>query len=144
MMEALMASIDWQQKTFKIATQNGSEDVAGWVGGPFGIREIPGRWRSVWSVTHLTSGLRLTPGSGAGFSSIALAQAFAERLLPLADWSAGPALADDLALAERVVAIWNELITLDVVATSMTNVAALVPPHRENRAARRRKASLRP
>jgi hypothetical protein len=137
MMEALMASIDWQQKTFKIATQNGSEDVAGWVGGPFGIREIPGRWRSVWSVTHLTSGLRLTPGSGAGFSSIALAQAFAERLLPLADWSAGPALADDLALAERVVAIWNELITLDVVTTSMTNVAALVPP-------RRRKASLRP
>jgi len=78
-----MASIDWQQKTFKIATQNGSEDVAGWVGGPFGIREIPGRWRSVWSVTHLTSGLRLTPGSGAGFSSIALAQAFAERLLTL-------------------------------------------------------------
>ena len=134
-----MASIDWQQKTFTIVTESGSEDVAGWVGGPFGIREVPRRWRSVWIVTHLTFGLRLTPGSGAGFSSIALAQAFAERLLPLADWSAGGTLADDLALAERLVAIWNELITLDVVTTSIMNVAAPAQPHRENRAARRRK-----
>jgi hypothetical protein len=139
MMESLMASIDWQQKTFQVVTESDSENVAGWVGGPFGIREVPRRWRSVWTVTHLTSGLRLTPSSGAGFSSIALAQAFAERLLPLADWSAGRALADDLALAERVVAIWNELITLDVVTSSMKNVAALAQPHRENRAARRRK-----
>jgi hypothetical protein len=51
MMEALMASIDWQQKTFKIATERGSEEVAGWVGGPFGIREVRRRWRSVWTVT---------------------------------------------------------------------------------------------
>jgi hypothetical protein len=139
MMEAIMASIDWQQKTFKIVTESGSEEVAGWVGGPFGIREVPRRWRSVWTVTHLTSGLRLTPGSGAGFSSIALAQTFAERLLPLTDWSAGRALADDHALAERVVAIWNALITLDVATTSMMNVAALTQPHRKNRAAGRRK-----
>src|SRR5262245_65974029 len=137
MMESLMAY--WQQKTFNIVTESGSEDAAGWVGGPFGIREVPRRWRPVWTVSHLTSGLRLTPGSGAGFSNIASAQAFAERLLPLADWSAGPALADDLALAERVVAIWNELITLDVAVTSMTNVAALGQPHREGRAARRPK-----
>ena len=69
---------------------------------------------------------------------MALAQAFAERLLPLADWSAGRALADDHALAEQVVAIWNELITLDVMATNMS-IAALAQPQRENRAARRRK-----
>lgn len=139
MMEAIMASIDWRQKTFKIVTERGSEDVAGWIGGPFGIREVRRRWRSVWTVTHLNSGLRLTPGSGAGFSSIALAQTFAERLLPLTDWSAGRALADDHALAERVVAIWNALITLDVATTSMMNVAALPQPHRKNRAAGRRK-----
>ena len=133
-----MASIEWQQQTFKITTENGSEDVSGWVGGPFGIREVPRRWQSVWTVTHLASGLRLTPGSGAGFSSITLAQAFAERLLSLADWSAGGAIAQDHVLAERVVAIWNELITLDVLTTNMMNLAELAPQQPENPTARRR------
>jgi hypothetical protein len=133
-----MASIDWQQRTFKIATENGWEDAAGWVGGPFGVREERSRWRSVWTVTHLSSGLRLTPGRGAGLSSIALAQAFAERLLPLADWSADRALADDHALADRVVAIWNELITLDVLTTNMMNSNEWAPKQPESRAARRR------
>lgn len=86
----------------------------------------------------IASGLRLTPGSGAGFSSITLAQAFAERLLSLADWSAGRAIAQDHALAERVVAIWDELITLDVVATNMMNLADSAPQPHENRTARRR------
>ncbi len=133
-----MASIDWRQQTFRIATENGSEDAAGWVGGPFGIRELPGRWRSAWTVTHLASGLRLNPGGGAGFSSLALAQSFAERLLPLADWSAGRAIADDHTLSDQVVAIWNELITLDVMATN-ASIAALAPSQHESRAARRRK-----
>ena len=139
MKEWLMASNDWQQQTFKITTEDGSEVVSGWVRGPFGVREMPRRWRSIWTVTHLASGLRLTPGSGAGFSSIMLAQAFAERLLPLADWTIGRAVADDHALAERVVAIWNELITLDVMTTNVMSVAALAQPRRENRAARRGK-----
>lgn len=131
--------MDWQQTTFKITTEDGSKVVLGWVSGPFGIREMPRRWRSVWTVTHLSSGLGLTPGNGAGFSSIMLAQTFAERLLSLADWSAGRALADDHTVADQVVAIWNELITLDVMTTNVMSVAALAQPRRENRAARRRK-----
>ena len=133
-----MASVDWRQQSFRIVTQNGLEDATGWVCGPFGIRQVAGRWRLFWTVTHLASGTLLTPGGGTGFSSMALAQTFAEKLLPLADWSADRALAADDTLAERVVAIWNELITLDVISTNMT-IAALAHPQRENRAARRRK-----
>ena len=129
-----MDSVDWRQQTFRIVTENGSKDAAGWVSGPFGIRQAAGRWRSFWTVTHLASGLLLTPG-GTGFSSMALAQAFAEQLRPLADWSAGSALAADSTLADRVVAIWNKLITLDVVRT---NIANLAEPKYKNRAARRR------
>ena len=132
-------SMDWQQQTFKITTADGSEVVSGWVRGPFGIREVSRRWRSIWTVTHLSSGLGLTPGNGAGFSNIMLAQTFAERLLPLADWSAGRALADDHTVADQVVAIWNELIALDVMTTNVVSVAALAQPRRENRAARRKR-----
>ena len=69
---------------------------------------------------------------------MSLVRVFAERLLPLADWSAGRVLAEDHALAEQVVAIWNELMTRDVMAMN-TNIAALAQPHRENRAARHRR-----
>ena len=133
-----MASVDWRQQMFRIVTQNDSEVATGWVCGPFGIRQAAGQWRLFWTVTHLASGMLLTPGGGTGFSSMAMAQAFAEKLLPLADWSADRALTADDTLAERVVAIWNELITLDVISTNMT-IAALAQPERENRAARRRK-----
>ena len=129
-----MASDDWRQQTFRIVTENGSKDAAGWVCGPFGIRQAAGRWRPFWTVTHLASGLLLTPG-GTGFSSMTLAQEFAKKLLPLADWGADSALSADGTLAEQVVAIWNELITLDVVRT---NIATLAEPKYENRAARRR------
>ena len=51
--EFLVASVDWQQRTFSIVTEDGSEEATGWVGGPFGIRELPLQWRSIWTVTHL-------------------------------------------------------------------------------------------
>ena len=131
--------IDWQPGSFRIMTPDGPEQAKGLIGGPFGIQQEPRRWRPVWTVSHLATRLRLTLGNGAGFNDLALAQQFAERLLPLADWSTGGALADDRALADRVVAIWNELITLDVVATNMAIAARYATPRRENRAARRRK-----
>jgi hypothetical protein len=109
-----MTSIPWQPGTFEIKTPTGSVRMEGLFGGPFGIRQEPRRWRPVWTVTHLATGMRVTMGNGAGFLDLALAKEFAERLLPLADWNAGRALADDKALSMKVVRIWNELIARDV------------------------------
>lgn len=119
-----MTSILWQSSHFEIKTDNGSEPVSGLVGGPFGIRQKPRRWRPVWTVTHLASGLRATPGAGAGFLDLALAKEFAERLLPLADRNAAGALADHNALAIKAAGIWNELIARDVAAANAQNIAA--------------------
>ena len=132
-----MTSIPWQPGRFEIKTANGSEPVSGLVGGPFGIREEPRRWRPVWTVTHLASGLRVTSGAGAGFLDLALAKEFAERLLRLADWSARGALAEDEALAMNVVGIWNDLIARDVAAANAKIFAAYGQPSGSRRAGRR-------
>lgn len=134
-----MASITWQPGSFRIMTPNGFEPAEGLIGGPFGLRQEARRWRSVWTATHLATGLRISVGNGAGFHDLALAQEFAERVLPLADWSTGLALAADNALADQVIAIWNELITRDVAAANMAIMATYASLPRENRAARRRK-----
>ena len=134
-----MASITWQPGTFRIMTPNGPEHVEGMVGGPFGLCQEPRRWRPVWTATHLATGLRISLGTGAGFYDVALAQEFAERVLPLADWSTGSTLRADNAVAEQVIAIWNELIQRDVVAANMAITANYASLPRENRAARRRK-----
>ena len=134
-----MTSITWLPGTFRIMTANGPEHVEGLVGGPFGLRQEPRRRRPVWTATHLATGLRISLGNGAGFHDLALAQEFAERVLPLADWSTGLALGADTALADQVIAIWNELITRDVGAANMTIMATYASLPRENRATRRRK-----
>ena len=133
-----MTSIPWQLGRLEIKTANRPETVSGLLGGPFGIREEPQRWRSVWTVTHLASGLRLTPGAGAGFLDLALAKEFAERLLPLADWSGGGAVAEDEALAAKVVGIWNDLIARDVAAANAPIFAAYGQPPVVRQASRRR------
>ena len=132
-----MTSIPWQPGQLEIKTASGPETVSGLLGGPFGIREESRRWRSVLTVTHLASGLRLTPGAGAGFLDLALAKEFAERLLPLADWSGGGALAEDEALATKVVGIWNGLIARDVAAANAQILAAYSQPSSSRRASRR-------
>ena len=113
-----MTSIPCQPGHFEIKTANGSEPVSGLICGPFGIRQEPRRWRPVWTVTHLASGLRATPGAGAGFLDLALAKEFSERLLPLADWNAAGALADDEDSPMRRAGIWNELIARALVAAA--------------------------
>ena len=132
-----MTSIPWQPGRFEIKTANGSVPVTGLVGGPFGIRQEPRRWRPVWTVTHLASGLRATPGAGAGFLDLALAKEFAERLPPLADWNAAGALADDKALAMKAASIWNDLIARDVAAANAQIFAAYSQPSGGRRASRR-------
>ena len=134
-----MASITWQPGSFRIMTPNGAEQVEGLIGGPFGLRREHLRWHSVWTATHLATGLRISLGNGAGFTDLALAQEFAERVLPLAGWNIGLAPRADNAVAEQVVAIWNELIERDVVAANIAIRASYAPPPPENRAARRRK-----
>lgn len=134
-----MASIIWQPGWFRIMMPNGPECVAGLVGGPFGLRQEPRRWLPVWTVTHLATGDRISLGSGIGFYGLALAQQFVEQLLPLADWSIGVALAADKTLADRVVAIWNELIVSDVATTNMAIAATNAAPQSEKRATGRRK-----
>ncbi len=134
-----MASITWQPGSFRIMTPNGPEQVDGLVGGPFGLRCEPRRWRPVWTATHLATGLRISFGNSAGFCDLALAQELAERVLPLADWSAGMALRFDNAVADQVIAIWNELMVRDVTAANMAIAANFASQPPENRAARRRK-----
>ena len=134
-----MASITWQPGTFRIMTPNGPEHVEGLVGGPFGLRRELQCWHPVWTATHLATGMRISLGNGAGFNDLALAQEFAERVLPLADWNTGVAPRADNAVADQVVAIWNELIERDVVAANMTIRASYAPPPPENRATRRSK-----
>lgn len=136
---APMASITWQPGTFRIMTPNGAEQAEGLVSGPFGLCQEPRRFAPVWTATHLATGLRISLGNGAGFHDLALAQQFAEQLLPLADWSTGVALAADKTLADRVVAIWNELIVRDVVAMNMAIAATYAAPQREKHATGRRK-----
>ena len=133
-----MTAITWQPGSFRIMTPNGPEHVEGLVGGPFGLRQEPRRWRPVWTATHLATGFRVSLGSGAGFTDLALAQGFAERVLPLADWSTGLALSADNTLADRVIAIWNELIARDVAAANMTIMANYASHASENRASRRK------
>ncbi len=134
-----MSTIIWQPGSFRIMIPNGPERVEGLVGGPFGLRQEPRRRLPVWTVTHLATGYRISLGSGAGFNELALAQQFAEQLLPLADWSTGVALAADKTLADRVVAIWNELIVRDVAAMNMAIAATYAAPQREKLATGRRK-----
>lgn len=86
-------------------TSTGTTQAEGFIGGPFGIREEPRRWHSIWTVTHLASALRVMLGNGAGFLQCAIAQEFAERLMLLADWDQGRALADNFGLADQVVNI---------------------------------------
>ncbi len=133
-----MASITWQPGNFQIMTPNGPLQVEGLVGGPFGLRQEPRRWRPIWTATHLATGLRLSLGNGAGFYDLTLAQEFAERVLSLADWSTGSAPRADNAVANQVLAIWNELILRDVAATNLEIAASHASPSAVNRIARRR------
>jgi hypothetical protein len=110
-----MKQPDWRQDSFSISTGNGPEVVDGIVCGAFGIR-LEVRRRPIWTVTHLASGMRATPG-GAGISNLELAKVFAERLMTLADWSRLDRNKANEQLGDQVVAIWNELITRDVAQT---------------------------
>jgi hypothetical protein len=132
-----MSSLHYQPGTFRIATSTGQAQVEDFIGGLFGLREEPRKCRPIWTVAHLASGTRVTLGNGAGFLERAKALEFAERVLPLADWNAGPALADNNALAAQVVGIWNELITRDVAAAHVQNVSLLLRENKRHRSVRR-------
>jgi hypothetical protein len=110
-----MKQWQWQRDSFSISTGSGRQIVDGLVCGAFGIR-LEERRRPVWSVTHLPSGLRATPG-GTGFCNVELAKAFAERLMALTDWSCIDRNTANEQLGGQVAAIWNESIMQDVAKT---------------------------
>lgn len=102
----------WREASFEIATQDCQMVVNGFVSDEFGIRDAGCR-RPVWTVTHLASGMLVTPGA-AGFHQLEMAMAFADRVAALADWSRVDRQAFGRELGIQVVAIWNELIALDM------------------------------
>jgi hypothetical protein len=106
---------EWRYGSFRISTRDASEVVEGLVCGAFGIR-LERRRRPVWTVTHLASGMRATPGGGS-FTNLELAKEFVARLMDIADWSKIDRDAANEQLGSQVVAIWNELIARDVVTT---------------------------
>ena len=107
--------MQWRSGIFEIQMQTGPKEVEGLIAGHFGIRDV-GRYRSSWAVTHLPTGLRLTPGS-AGFANLDIAKMFAERMASLVDWKSIDAEAENHTLEVQMVAIWNELIALDTFNT---------------------------
>ncbi len=117
-------TIQWEKGSFRIATQDGRAVVEGLVSDEFGIRDA-GRRRPIWTVTHLASGMLITPGA-AGFSQREMAIAFAERIAALAGWNCSDRNAPDSKLGIEVVAIWNELIALDLAETVADHYTASV------------------
>lgn len=135
-----MSRAEWRQRWFRISRRNGSELVEGIVCGAFGIR-LEERRRPVWTVTHLPSDRRATPGGGS-FTNLELAKEFAVRLLGMADWNNIDRDAANKQLGSQVVAIWNELIARDV-ATTFANRYGVDPQrllNMTNTAARRRRS----
>jgi hypothetical protein len=98
----------WREGSFEIATQDSRVVVSGFVSDEFGIRDV-GYRRPTWTVTHLASGMLVTPGT-AGFCQLESAKAFANRVAALADWSGTHRQAPGRELGVQVMAIWNELI----------------------------------
>lgn len=83
----------WREGSFRIATRDDWVAVKGFVSDEFGIRDA-GRRHPTWTVTHLASGMLVTPGN-AGFSRREMAIAFADRIAALTDWSCIDAKAHD-------------------------------------------------
>jgi len=105
-----------------------------------GIR-LEERRRPVWSVAHLPSGRRATPGGGS-FTNLDLAKEFAVLLMGMADWDNIDGDAANKQLGSQVVAIWDELIARDVV-TTFSNQYGIDPDrllNKTNTAARRRRS----
>ena len=105
----------WREGSFGIATQDGQLVVNGFVSEEFGIRDAGCRY-PLWTVTHLASGKLVTPGT-AGFSQLEMAMAFASRVAALFDWNRIDGQAPGRELGLQVMAIWNELIALDMAKT---------------------------
>ncbi len=55
--------MDWASGKFSIETTEGERTVTGLVSDVFGIYEA-GERREYWVVTHIPTGLKLTPGKG--------------------------------------------------------------------------------
>jgi len=110
-----MTLAPWREGSFEIATQDGQFIVNGFVSEEFGIRDA-GRRYPAWTVTHLASGKLATPGA-AGFTQLEMAMAFGSRVAAVSNWNRIDGQAPGRELGLQVMAIWNELIALDMAKT---------------------------
>ncbi len=104
--------MDWESGGFRIVTTEGEKTVSGLVSGVFGIHDV-GERRECWAVTHIPTGLKLTPGKG--FLVVESAKRFVEKISPRADWKTLGPSDPPLDLGMAVAEIWNEMIVEDSV-----------------------------
>jgi len=115
--------MDWESGKFSIATTEGEETVTGLVSDVFGIHDV-GERREYWGVTHIPTGLRLTPGKG--FLAVESAKRFVEKILPKADWKTLSPSNSPPDLSMAVAEIWNKTIVEDSVRMG---AVPIVDPH---------------
>ncbi len=104
--------MDWASGKFSIVTTEGKKTVTGLASDVFGIYDVGAR-RAYWAVTHIPTGLKLTPGKGV--LAVDSAKHFVERISPKADWKTLDPSNPPPDLGMAVTEIWNEMIVEDSV-----------------------------
>lgn len=104
--------MDWESGKFSIVTTEGEKTVTGLVSDVFGIHDV-GERREHWAVTHIPTGLKLTPSKG--FLAVESAKRFVEKILSRADWKTLSPNNPPPDLVMSVTEIWNEMIVEDCV-----------------------------
>lgn len=104
--------MDWESGKFRIVTTEGEKTVTGLTSDVFGIYDV-GERREYWAVTHIPTGLKLTPGKG--FLAVESAERFVEKISLKADWKTLSPSNPPPDLSVAVTEIWNEMIVEDSV-----------------------------
>lgn len=124
----MMGVMDWKSGSFCIVTSEGEKTVTGLVSDVFGIYDV-GERREYWVVTHIPTGLKLTPGKG--FLAVESAKHFVERISPKADWKTLNPSNPPPDLGMAVTEIWNEMIVEDSVRMGAVPIIDPTPSERE-------------
>ena len=120
--------MDWASGKFSIETTEGEKAVTGLVSDVFGIYDL-GERREYWAVTHIPTGLKLTPGKG--FLAVESAKHFVEEISPKADWKTLNPSNPPPDLGMAVTEIWNEMIVEDSVRMGVVPIIDPTPSEPE-------------
>lgn len=122
--DCMMGIMDWESRKFITVTAEGEKTVTGLVSDVFGIHNI-GERREHWTVTHIPTGIKLTPGKG--FLAVESAKRFVEKISPRADWKTLSPSNPPPDLGMAVTEIWNEMIFEDSVRMGTVPIINLPP-----------------